>query len=145
MRKGYRVVIEGGRLSSGGSAEGVNEVWTVGFKGWWRTKEGRSEPLEVRDELRRYGLELRAMEDARSQSVQRSFEGLFERHGLPEAIRSDNGSPFASVQSVHGLSRLAAWWGALGIVLEGGRVGCAQYNGAHERAPRDISLELAGL
>jgi hypothetical protein len=50
------------------------------------------------------------MEDARSQSVQRSFERRFERHGLPEAIRSDNGSPFASVQSVHGLSRLSAWW-----------------------------------
>jgi transposase InsO family protein len=105
QRKGRRVVIEGGRLSSGRKAEKLNEVWTVDFKGWWRTQEGRCEPLTVRDELSRYILELRAMEDARSQSVRRSFEGLFERHGLPEAIRSDNGSPFASVQSVHGLSR----------------------------------------
>jgi transposase InsO family protein len=111
----------------------------------WRTKEGRGEPWTVRDELSRYVLELRAMEDARSQSVQRSFEGLFERHGLPEAIRSDNGSPFASVQSVHGLSRLSAWWVALGIDLERGRVGCPQDNGAHERLHRDISLELEGL
>jgi transposase InsO family protein len=144
-RKGARVVIEGGRLSSGRRAERLNEVWTVDFKGWWRTKEGRCEPLTVRDELSRYVLELRAMEDARSQSVQRSFERLFERHGLPEAIGSDNGSPFASVQSVHGLSRLSAWWVALGIDLERGRVGCPQDNGAHERLHRDISLELEGL
>jgi putative transposase len=144
-RKGARVVIEGGRLSSGRRAERLNEVWTVDFKGWWRTKEGRCEPLTVRDELSRYVLELRAMEDARSQSVQRSFERLFERHGLPEAICSDNGSPFASVQSVHGLSRLSAWWVALGIDLERGRVGCPQDNGAHERLHRDISLELEGL
>jgi transposase InsO family protein len=144
-RKRRRVVIEGGRLSSGRRAEKLNEVWTVDFKGWWRTQEGRCEPLTVRDEFSRYVLELRALEDARSQSVQRSFERLFERHGLPEAIRSDNGSPFASVQSVHGLSRLSAWWVALGIDLERGRVGCPQDNGAHERLHRDISLELEGL
>jgi putative transposase len=144
-RKRARVVIEGGRLSSGRRAERLNEVWTVDFKGWWRTQEGRCEPLTVRDEFSRYVLELRAMEDARSQSVQRSFERLFERHGLPEAIRSDNGSPFASIQSVHGLSRLSAWWMALGIDLERGRVGCPQDNGAHERLHRDISLELEGL
>jgi hypothetical protein len=77
--------------------------------------------------------------------VQRSFERLFERHGLPGAIRSDNGSPFASVQTLHGLSRLSAWWVALGIDLERGRVGCPQDNGAHERLHRDISLELEGL
>jgi putative transposase len=52
-RKGARVVIEGGRLSSGRRAERLNEVWRVDFKGWWRTKEGRCEPLTVRDELSR--------------------------------------------------------------------------------------------
>ena len=144
-RKRRRVVIEGGRLSSGRRAESVNEVWTVDFKGWWRTTAGRCEPLTVRDEYSRYVLELRAMEDARSQSVQRSFEGLFERHGLPIAIRSDNGAPFASTQSVHGLSRLSAWWVALGIDLERGRAGCPQDTAAHERLHRDISVELEGL
>jgi putative transposase len=77
--------------------------------------------------------------------VQRSFERLLERHGLAGAIRSDNGSPFARVQTLHGLSRLSAWWVALGIDLERGRVGCPQDNGAHERLHRDISLELEGL
>jgi putative transposase len=143
--KRRRVVVEGGRLSSGRRAQAVNEIWTVDFKGWWKTKEGRCEPLTVRAEYSRYVLELRKLEDGRSQTVQRSFERLFERHGLPGAIRSDNGSPFASVQTLHGLSRLSAWWVALGIDLERGRVGCPQDNGAHERLHRDISLELEGL
>ena len=50
----------------------------------------------MRDEYSRYVLEVRAVEDARSETVRKSFEQIFERHGLPEAIRSDNGSPFAS-------------------------------------------------
>jgi transposase InsO family protein len=144
-RKRPRVVLEGGRLSSGRRAQAVNEVWTVDFKGWWRTRAGRCEPLTVRDEYSRYVLELRAMENGRSQNVRQSFERLFERHGLPEAIRSDNGAPFASVQTLHGLSRLSAWWVALGIDLERGRIGCPQDNAAHERLHRDVSLELEGL
>jgi len=74
--------------------------------------------------------------------VRACFERLFERHGLPGAIRSDNGSPFASVQAVLGLSRLSAWWLALGIDLERSRPGCPQDNGAHERMHRDIRREL---
>ena len=85
------------------------------------------------------------MEDARSLTVQKRFERLFECYGLPEAIRSDNGSPFASRSAVHGLSRLSAWWIALGIDLERGRPGHPQDNGAHERLHRDISLELQCL
>ena len=87
---------EAGRLCSGRQARAANEVWTVDFKGWWRSHEQRCEPLTVRDEYSRYVLEVRAVEDARSETVRKSFERLFERHGLPEAIRSDNGSPFAS-------------------------------------------------
>ncbi len=60
----------------------------------------------------------------------------------PEAMRSDNGSPFASRSAIHGLSRLSAWWVALGINLERGRPGHPQDNGAHERLHRDISREL---
>lgn len=144
-RKRRRMIVEGGRLSSGQKAQAVNEVWTVDFKGWWKTQQGRCEPLSVRDEYSRYLLDLRKLEDSRTQSVRRSFERLFERHGLPGAIRSDNGSPFASVQTLHGLSRLSAWWVALGIDLERGRAGCPQDNGAHERLHRDVSLELEGL
>jgi len=136
---------EAGRLSSGREAAAVNEVWTVDFKGWWRKAEQRCEPLTVRDEYSRYLLEVRAVEDARSETVRKSFERIFERHGLPEAIRSDNGSPFASRQGVLGLSRLSAWWVVLGIDLERGRPGHPQDNAGHERMHKDITRELEAV
>ena len=85
------------------------------------------------------------MEGASTEKVQQSFERLFERTGLPQAIRSDNGAPFASVHGLLGLSRLSAWWVALGIDLERGRPGHPQDNGAHERLHRDISREIEAL
>ena len=130
---------EAGRLCSGRRASAPNEIWTVDFKGWWRSHGKRCEPLTVRDEHSRYLLELGALEDARSETVRKSFERLFERQGLPGAIRSDNGVPFASVRALLGLSRLSAWWVALGIDLERGRPGHPQDNGAHERMHGDIS------
>src|SRR6266513_2809897 len=133
---------EAGRLSRGREAAAVNEVWTVDFKGWWRNGDKRCEPLTVRDEYSRYLLEVRAVEDGRSETVRKSFERIFERHGLPEAIRSDNGSPFASRQGPFGLSRLSAWWVVLGIDLERGRPGHPQDNAGHERMHQDISREL---
>jgi len=133
---------ESGRLCSGRKAQGPNEVWTIDFKGWWWNGIERCEPLTVRDEFSRYVLEVRALDNARGSTVQKSLERLFERHGLPAAMRSDNGAPFASDQAVHGLSRLSAWWVALGIDLERGRPAHPQDNGAHERLHRDISLQL---
>ena len=133
---------EAGRLFTGRRAQEPNEVWTVDFKGWWYTPEGRCEPLTVRDEASRYVLELRRLADARTETVQVCFERLFERYGIPGAIRSDNGSPFANVEGVLGLTRLSAWWVALGIDLERGRPGCPQDNGGHERLHLDIGREL---
>jgi putative transposase len=115
------------------------------FKGWWRSGDKRCEPLTVRDEYSRYVLEVRAVEDARSETVRKSFEQLFAAQGLPEAIRSDNGAPFASKHGLWGLSRLSAWWVALGIDLERGRPGHPQDNGAHERMHKDISRELEAM
>ncbi len=136
---------EAGRLCNGRRASAPNEVWTVDFKGWWRNGDKRCEPLTVRDEHSRYVLEVRAVEDARSETVRKSFEQLFERQGLPQAIRSDNGVPFASKYGLWGLSRLSAWWVALGIDLERGRPGHPQDNGAHERMHKDISRELEAI
>ena len=134
---------EAGRLWSGRRGQAPNEVWTVDFKGWWYDAAGkRCEPLTVRDEHSRYILELRRMADARTETVRASFERLFELHGLPGSIRSDNGTPFAHINGVHGLSRLSAWWVALGIDLERGRPGHPQDNGGHERMHRDIWVEL---
>ena len=145
QRRKRRRATEAGRLSSGAKAKGVNEIWTVDFKGWWHGTEGRCEPLTVRDEFSRFLLELRQVPNARSHTVQESLEKLFQRHGLPQAIRSDNGTPFASRSAVLGLSRLSAWWVALGINLERSRPGKPQDNGAHERLHRDISQELECL
>jgi putative transposase len=134
---------ESGRLFSGRRANAANEIWTVDFKGWWRVNDGRRcEPLTVRDEFSRYVLEVRAVADARTGTVRSCFERIFEQNGLPEAIRSDNGVPFASVGAVLGLSKLSAWWVALGIDRERGRPGCPQDNGAHERLHLDIQREL---
>jgi transposase InsO family protein len=132
-----------GRLHSGRRGTAPNEVWTVDFKGWWHGAEGRRcEPLTVRDEFSRYVLELRTLENARYETVRAAFERLFQQHGLPAAIRSDNGSPFASTNAIFGLTRLSAWWLALGIDLERGRPGCPQDNGAHERLHADIAREI---
>ncbi len=131
------------RLNSGRRGQAPNEVWSVDFKGWWRDPEGQKcEPLTVRDEHSRYILDCHRLVKGDTEAVWDRFERLFKRHGLPQAIRSDNGSPFASHGGVLGLSRLSARWLALGIDLERGRPGCPQDNGAHERMHRDISNEL---
>jgi len=139
-----RRATEAGRLwSEGRRGQAPNEVWTVDFKGWWYDQaRQRCEPLTVRDEHSRYILELRRLANGRTETVRKCFEGLFERYGLPEAIRSDNGAPFAHTQALFGLSRLSVWWLALGIDLERGRPGHPQDNGGHERMHRDIGREL---
>jgi len=134
-----------GRLFTGRRAQKPNEIWTVDFKGWWYgANRRRCEPLTVRDEFSRYVLELRALPDARTPTVRQCFERLFEKHGLPGAIRSDNGTPFAMRTALLGLSKLSVWWMVLGIDLERGRPGCPQDNPAHERFHLDIARELEG-
>jgi len=134
-----------GRLFSERKAKAPNEVWTVDFKGWWYGAEGRRcEPLTVRDEFSRYVLEVKAVANAQTQTVRECFEKLFRQHGLPGAIRSDNGTPFASMNGILGLSRLSAWWLVLGIDLERGRPACPQDNGGHERLHLDVERELSG-
>ena len=134
---------QAGRLFSGRKASAPNEVWTVDFKGWWYVSGGRRcEPLTVRDEFTRYLLELRAVPNAQTGTVRVCFERLFEERGVPGAIRSDNGTPFASEQGVLGLSQLSAWWVVLGIDLERSRPGCPQDNGGHERLHLDVEREL---
>jgi len=120
-----------------------NDVWTVDFKGWWTTRDGRRcEPLTVRDAFSRYVLALRILPRSDTEGVRAVFEELFERHGLPKVIQSDNGAPFAAGRSLAGLTKLSAWWVSLGIDLVRSRPGCPQDNGAHERMHADISIEV---
>ena len=135
----------GGQLGGQQVAAACHDIWTVDFKGWWHDAEGRCEPLTVRDECSRYVLEARALADAKTESVQASFKRLFELHGLPLAIRSDNGSPFANSASPLGLYRLSAWWVSLGINLLRSRPGRPGDNSHHERLHRDLCSEVQGL
>lgn len=135
----------GGQLQNRVSSEQPNEVWTVDFKGWWYTTQGeRCEPLTVRDDYAKYLLGVRVPENGRTETVRREFERLFDLYGLPQTIRSDNGPPFAMRQAPLGLSRLSAWWLALGIDLDRIDPGCPYQNGGHERMHRDIARELEG-
>jgi putative transposase len=110
-----------------------NQVWTVDFKGWFRAGNSqRCEPLTVRDLYSRYGLAARVLATQHGPPVRAVFTELFRRRGLPEVIRMDNGSPFAS-RGPAGLSRLSAWWLRLGIRVEFTRPACPQDNGAHEQ------------
>lgn len=127
------------------AAAGPNDVWTVDFKGWWRTGDGqRCEPLGIRDLYSRYILCLRPMRRRRVEDVRAVFTEVFERYGLPEVIRSDNGSPFASLNGPHGLTRLSAWWKTLGIRLDRIAPGHPEQNGSHERMHRDLAEEIEG-
>jgi transposase InsO family protein len=117
-----------------------NHVWTVDFKGWFRTADGqRQEPLTVRDLFSRYGLGLRLLPSQDDAATRRVFQHLFRRRGLPDIIRVDNGSPFAGTGAL-GLSRLSVWWLRLGIGVEftrrarpGDNAGHEQFHGCYQR------------
>jgi Integrase core domain len=105
----------------------------VDFKGWFRTCDGqRVEPLTVRDAFSRYLLATRLQRSQQWEPARRVFGRLFRRNGYPSAIRVDNGSPFGSTGPA-GLSRLSAWWTALGIRVEFIEPGHPEQNGAHEQ------------
>ena len=124
-------------------AERPNRVWTVDFKGWWRTREGqRCEPLTIRDLFSRYILCLRPMAWRSTEAVRQAFTEVFRRYGLPDIIRSDNGSPFASTTGPLGLTRLSAWWLSLGIKPERIMPGHPEQNGGHERMHGDIARAI---
>ena len=110
-----------------------NEVWTVDFKGWFRTGDGtRIEPLTVRDMASRYVLAIELMPRQNVRDCRRVFERIFARYGLPLVIRADNGSPFGSGGAL-GLTRLSAWWVKLGIGMEFITPGRPGENAAHEQ------------
>lgn len=122
-------------------AKAPNEVWTVDFKGAFRTGDGtRVEPLTVRDLASRYALAVDLLAQPRVQECQAAFARIFRQYGLPEAIRVDNGSPFGSTGAL-GLTRLSAWWVKLGIRVEFTAPGHPEQNGAHEQFHRVYKAE----
>ena len=120
-----------------------NQVWCTDFKGWFLCGNGeRCDPLTISDAFSRYVHRCRSVEKTDGPHVRAVFEAVFREYGLPEAIRSDNGPPFASPAPA-GLSRLAMWWLRLGIRHERIAPGCPEQNGRHERMHQTLKQETA--
>lgn len=125
------------------AARRPNEVWTVDFKGWYRTGDGmRVDPLTVRDLHSRYGLAIVLLHSTSIEPTRRAFIRIFSQYGLPERIRCDNGTPFGG-SGPTGLTRLSAWWLKLGIEVEFITPGRPCENGAHEQFHRVYKAEVA--
>lgn len=118
-----------------------NALWTVDFKGWWRSRENaKMTALTIRDAHSRFLLAVRFVRKCGTKDVREVFEECFKKYGLPRAIQSDNGLPFRCSRALGGLSALSAWWASLGILPIRSRPGCPQDNGGHERMHRDMLL-----
>ena len=125
------------------SADAPNRVWCADFKGCFATQDGtRIDPLTISDAHSRYLLRCQHVAKTNGEQVQAIFEAAFREYGLPQAIRTDNGPPFAS-RAIAGLSRLAVWWMKLGIVPERIAAGHPEQNGRHERMHRTLKQETA--
>ncbi len=127
-----------------GQCAGPNEVWCADFKGWFRTGDGqRCEPLTISDAHSRYLLCCQGIGTTTGMvTVKPLFEATFREYGLPTAIRTDNGPPFAS-HGLAGLTELSVWWLRLGIDLERIEPGQPQQNGRHERMHRTLKEATA--
>ena len=120
-----------------------NEVWTFDFKGWFVLGDGtRCEPLTVCDRFARYIVGCKGQPNQQFKSTLGSCQKMMRHHGLPEIIRVDNGTPFASI-ALGGLSQLSVWWMEQGIRVEFLHPGSPQENGSHERMHRDLKAEVA--
>jgi transposase InsO family protein len=118
-----------------------NDLWTTDFKGQFRTGDREyCYPLTVADLHSRFLLGCDALRSTKGREARPCFERLFQEYGLPAAMRSDNGVPFAS-NGLHGLSQLNVWWMRLGIQHQRIRPASPQENGAHERMHRTLKRE----
>jgi putative transposase len=123
------------------SCTGPNDTWCIDFKGWFRTQDGRRcDPLTISDAFSRYLLRCQTVRRADCRHVRPLLEAAFREYGLPRALRSDNGPPFAS-RSVAGLSRLSVWCIRLGVKPERIRPGRPAENGRHERMHGTLARE----
>ena len=119
-----------------------NELWCADFKGEFKLGNGQyCYPLTVTDHASRYLLLCEALESTREDTAITAFEQLFLERGLPSAIRSDNGVPFASPNALFNLSKLSVWWLRLGIAIERIKPGHPQQNGRHERMHLTLKKE----
>jgi transposase InsO family protein len=118
-----------------------NDLWCTDFKGQFKLGNGSyCYPLTVTDQVSRFFLACECFENTSEDQCISSFHRIFSEYGLPAAIRSDNGVPFAS-RSYFGLSKLAVFWLRLGIKLERIIPGHPEQNGCHERMHRTLKAD----
>ena len=134
-----RTRAQGTPLSQGLSP---NDLWATDYKGEFMLADKRyCYPLTVTDHASRFLLLCEAMESNAEKPAFTAFERLFQERGLPRAIRSDNGVPFASPNGLFNLSKLSVWWLRLGISIERIKPGHPQQNGRHERMHLTLKQE----
>jgi transposase InsO family protein len=121
----------------------ANDTWSVDFKGWFRTGDGRRcDPLTLQDQASRYLIRLVAVERMDTERVWAVFDAAFRELGLPRAVRSDNGAPFAST-GAGGLSALSVRLVKAGVVLERIAPASPQQNGRLERLHLTLKQDTA--
>jgi len=119
-----------------------NDLWCADFKGEFKLGNGQyCYPLTVTDHASRFLLLCEALDSTREDTAITAFEQLFLERGLPAAIRSDNGVPFASPNALFNLSKLSVWWLRLSIDIERIKPGHPQQNGRHERMHLTLKKE----
>lgn len=118
--------------------EAPNQVWSADFKGQFLLKNGKyCYPLTMTDNYSRYLILCEGLMSPNCNDSMKCYEKAFREYGLPDAIRTDNGQPFAGL-AVGGLTRLSIWLLKLGIMPERISPGCPQQNGRHERMHRTL-------
>jgi putative transposase len=138
-RAGRRNRAKGTPLSLAGQP---NDLWCADYKGEFMLADRRyCYPLTITDFASRYLFACEALSTTKEAFAFPVFEAAFKEFGLPKAIRTDNGVPFASPNALFGLSKLSVWWLRLGIEIERIKPGCPQQNGRHERMHLTLKLE----
>lgn len=138
-RKSRRYKARGTDLSNPKSPNGL---WCADYKGEFMLGNRKyCYPLTITDYSSRYLLACEGLESTKESFAFTQFEQVFKQYGLPDAIRTDNGIPFASPNALFGLSRLSVWWLRLGIAIERIKPGNPQQNGRHERMHLTLKKE----
>jgi putative transposase len=138
-RKGRRNRATGTALST---AKQPNELWCADFKGEFMLADRRyCYPLTISDFASRFLLAVEALQSTQESTAITVFERAFREYGLPQAIRTDNGVPFASPNALFNLSKLSVWWLRLGVQIERIKPGNPQQNGRHERMHLTLKQE----
>ena len=123
-------------------AKQPNDLWSADYKGQFMLGNKRyCYPLTITDNVSRFIIACEGLETTKEKYAFTVFERVFREHGLPRAIRTDNGVPFASPNSLFNLSSLSVWWLRLGIQIERIKPGNPQQNGRHERMHLTLKKE----